>query len=387
MQIDGGVASPTAAGDGAIEQYSAVIKYQTRCLKLLFEEAYRNRAYGCQLTPDCIFSDGMVATMLLCTAAGYQLVMAPSLRQREETVLEQLARLGYLDAAAPASRTGKPLAIPQRVVAELFALHLHPEMSVFEYGHPKPTRPFVFPFCYWRVPGNRGIILHEFFGSPVVMDFTALRPEHAECLEHDDYENVYLGQNFFRDGKKAYFVQDSDEFCILSLTPVAANFAAPGNPAARPAWRQAYAQLCNMRESMNHYVARQWEPVRRDLFRASFRLHSKDIDDVWRREEKRIDRLIALAVGDYFCADRTPAGGIRSFLFETATRKAALAWLGHKATLPRHFFDVLKLILRRAFLALSGDAATWRWIGWRLRKLAAVITGRPFQEPRPPSPE
>jgi hypothetical protein len=335
VEVQRGEASPTNAESGAIGQYSSVIKHQTTCLRLLFEKAYSNRSYGCLLSPDCIISDGMVATMIRYVRDGFQFVMCSALRQKEEPVLADLERMGYLRAGERASLTGFPLEIPPRVAADLFVRHLHPEMAAFEYASPKPTRPFISPFCYWRVPGGRGMILHEFFGVPVVIDFDSVRPDHAECLKRDDYENVYLMENFFRDYKgNVAFVRDSDEFNIISITPEAANFSASTVHAqGDPLWKRTFAQLCDIRDSMAYYVGLRWAPVRRDLFLEPFRLHAGDIDETWLREERWAARVISLVVGDYRHADGTPTldgigavvrSGARMVLFETSKRMAVV---------------------------------------------------------------
>jgi hypothetical protein len=48
------------------------------CLKKLLETAYLAQAYGVQLVPDTIFSDGMVASLMKYAQAGYHLVLCSS---------------------------------------------------------------------------------------------------------------------------------------------------------------------------------------------------------------------------------------------------------------------------------------------------------------------
>jgi hypothetical protein len=402
VEVEHGEASPTSTESGAIGQYSSVIKHQTTCLKRLFDEAYRNRSYGCLLSPDCIISNGLVAAMIRYVQNGFQFVMCPALRQKEESVLADLERMGYLRAGERASLTGRPLEIPPRVAADLFVRHLHPEMAAFEYTSPKPTRPFISPFCYWRVPGGRGMILHEFFGVPVVIDFESVRPDHSECLNRDDYENVYLMENFFRGyNGRVEFVRDSDEFNIISITPEAANFSAStAHTQGDPLWKRTFAQLCDIRDSMAFYVGLKWAPVRRDLFLKPFRLHVSDIDEIWLKEERRAARIISLVVGDYRHANRSPVldcidpivrSGARMVLFETSKRMAVIGAVRGAAVRALAARSRLTALMRqrtaglvRGLRASVLNRAVIVGIARRLLGPAIRLVRRPFRGPPPP---
>src|SRR5208282_2286173 len=117
IEIDLGIQSPTSADGEASAKYASVLQYLTPCLKKLLEAAYSARAYGFQLCPDTLFSDGIVASLLKYAQAGYHLVLCPALRQTEEAVLVDLQKRGLLPAMDRLSKTGQALTIPPRLMA------------------------------------------------------------------------------------------------------------------------------------------------------------------------------------------------------------------------------------------------------------------------------
>jgi hypothetical protein len=287
-------------------EYATILAHQTRSLKRLFETAYAHQAFGSAVWPDTILSDGMVAALLRFIDAGHRLVMQPTIRLAEEGVISDLTAMGLMPPGARLSITAEALNVPPRVVADLSVRHLHPEVQNFEEGHPcQPLHP---PYRFWRVPNRHGIILHVFFATPVLIDFTAVPADHAACLDDADWESVYIGRNFSQCGG-LHVVQDSDECGILSVTPTATDRSVP-YPTRRFGGRlmPTGALLGNLRHSLATYTRRQRDAVRRDLFRVSVRWHAEDVDEVWRQEESRIAGLIERAAGDYYAdGSRFPA--------------------------------------------------------------------------------
>jgi hypothetical protein len=278
--------------------YAAALSRQTRCLKLLFEAAYPGRPYGCLLLPDLVVSDGFVAALERYAVAGHRLVLLPALRQVEEDVLAELENSGLTPAGVHGSRTMLPITIPPRTLADLAVRHLHPEVLAFEEGHPR--QPLYPPFRFWRVPNRNGLVLHTFFGLPILMDFEAVLADHTECLDHADYEAVYLGRNFSHCGG-LHIVQDSDECGILSLTEKSVNRSASRHIKRFGAnWMPQLALLANLRQTLSRYVRPHCDLVRRDLFCAAVRWHGDDLDEEYTNEEARIAALIARAAGDYY---------------------------------------------------------------------------------------
>jgi hypothetical protein len=188
-----------------------------------------------------------------------------------------------------------PLAVPPRVLAGLAVRHLHPEVSIFEDGHPE--MPFVPPYRFWRVPGHNGIILHSFYGVPLLMDYGAIETHDLSCLDEDAYENVYLRRNFYREGG-LHVVRDSDEFAILSVTPE----AVCQKPTSRlPLGSLARLDPCvSIRVSMGMYARHDRDALKRDTFRQPIRWHADDLDAAWHAQERMVEATVERAVGDYF---------------------------------------------------------------------------------------
>ena len=294
-------------------------------------------------------------------AAGYHIVMQPTVRLAEEGVLADLKAMGLLSDEHRLSLTAEAITVPPRVVADLSVRHLHPELEVMTEGHPQ--QGLYPPYRIWRVPNRRGFILHVFFGTPVLMDFAAVPSNHASCLERRDWESVYIGSNFSKCGG-LYVVADSDEAGILSITPTAVN-RTPSSTTPRfgASWMPGYALLCNLRGAIAFYCRGEYDVVRRDMFRASICWHPDDIDEVWRREESRIVKLIERAAGDYYAH-----GSAFPPRFSTDLRYFPLDFINVLQHMIRFFRGSLGATIR----ALAGnreDAA-------RIRQKAGAILGR-----------
>jgi len=382
------VGDPQALPEGEIfAQYNTTIWHQNHCQKKMVEVAYRDRAYGCLLCPDFILSDNLVATLLKYAREGYHLVLCPALRQKQEAVLEELRRRGLLDETRRLSQTAQALTLTPRDAADLFVRHLHPEMWSFEEGgdHVPPPRS---PFYYWRVPGERGMLLHTFFGIPILMDYAVIPADHAQCLDRDTLENIYYSRNFA--DRKWRVIEDSDETCMVSLTPESTSFTETEKEHPLLGRLFGYSRLRNLRESMKYYAGRNRDTMRRDLFRMPIRLHKAGLDEVWANVERRSNLMIRLAVGDYYRVSRPPhtkrfpaepSLDPRAVLMDIPARIYASV-----AALNRHLGFAISIVGRRVGLLLCGDHAALKWWRWRLRKLVAGMMRRPFEEPRPPMP-
>ena len=291
--------------EGKDSGYAAALHRQTRCLKLLFQTAYPSRPYGCLLLPDLIVSDGFVAALLRAAASGERLMVLPALRQVEESVLGELTATGLMSTAGRQPEMAQPITLSPRTVASLALRHLHPEVAIFEEGHP--LQPLYPPFRFWRVPNRDGIILHGFFGLPILMDFAAMPADHADCLDDYDYETIYLGRNF-PDGAPSV-ITDSDECGILSLAEKSLDRSTPRlSERFGLGLTPQYALLANLRQNIARYCRPHRDLVRRDLFRRTVFWHADDLDDAYRRKEDQIQNLIERAAGDYYASGtRLPA--------------------------------------------------------------------------------
>jgi hypothetical protein len=371
----------TDAEKGSAAHYAATIHHLHHCLKKLFQASSVRRGYGSLLLPDVIFSDFTVASLLNRARQGCELVLFPSLRETAEEVLDDLRRQGYLPAGARLSLT----ADAQRAMADLVTRHLHPEMLPYDQARSVPLS--VMPFLYWRVRGDRGLIMHTFVMMPALLDFAAVPEGHAEHLDRGDIEKDYVGENFAR-CDRIHVVQDSDEFTTMSLASRSSNWA-PSRAESQPtfAWTSKLRRLSSIRESMRFYVDASRDTVSRDLFRLPVRWHRDELDEVWFEDEHRIDRMIDRAVGDYYRAaevSRTNFPSRRTVFDYAAIADALLRRLFTAVgSLQR---QLLELRRRLWLAAVRGDPAAKRWFMWRLQVFWRRLRGYTTHPPRPDVP-
>jgi hypothetical protein len=281
-----------------VARYTAVLQHMDASFRMLLEAAYHPSCYGSLLHPDTIISDGMIASMLKSAREGYHLLLCSALRQSEEGVLAHLRALGLLPHNSPLSASGQPLTIPPRLGAHLAVRYLHRDVSALEEG--APGQPFLAPYRYWRMPEERGILLHTFFGQPVCIDFSVISPDHTRCMDGGAFENVYISSNF-RGSHAIRMVPDSDEFTVLSLTPQATAMHAMPEPLQQrqSSPRRNYGQLCSIRRSFEFYAVQSNDFVKGHIFRIPVRWHAQDLDSVWMNEERRVRHLLERALNDY----------------------------------------------------------------------------------------
>lgn len=281
-----------------VARYAVVLQHMDASFRMLLEAAYDPSCYGSLLHPDTIISDGMVASMLQSAREGYHLLLCSALRQSEEGVLAHLRALGLLPQNSRLSATGQPLSIPPRLAGDLAVRYLHADVSALEEG--APNQPFLPPFRYWRMPEERGILLHTFFGQPVLIDFGVVTADHTRCMDRGAFENVYISSNFSK-SHAIRMVPDSDEFTVLSLTPETSLMHARGASLqrSRTSLRRSYDQLCSIRRSFEFYALQNNDFVKGHLFPIPVRWHAQDLDAVWINNERRVGQLLELALKDY----------------------------------------------------------------------------------------
>jgi hypothetical protein len=354
--------------------YAANVRHEQMAFRMLLEAAYNRAALGCLLSPDVLAPDGTIEALLSRARDGWQLVLCPSLRQIEDKVIFELGELGIIPAGGRLSHTAREIVIPKRTAARLLVQHLHPNLSRFEEGaKDQPPNP---PFRYWR--SQDGLILHSFFGTPVLIDFSCVPDNHTACLDNEHmFESTYLPRNF-AGCKKIYVVRDSDEFALLSLTG-----AEPGQQAKPvPGY---FRSICNIRQSHLIYTNDGKDPVRSAVSHGVTCWHGENKSLRLRRLERKVIRLLQESIGDYW---RGEPSRRRRLLYEIVPQiqlAEVIGCLGHPLTLRQRAklaqFTRLGNLVRHAYLAAIGNADSQRWLNWTLRKYKARLTGRSFDEP------
>jgi hypothetical protein len=241
-------------------------------MSMMLKPALDARAYGSFFSPDTIVSDGMVLSLIDHVAKGHQLLLCPVLRQSEEPCISELQSRGYIGG------NGSAIIVPQRVLADLIVRHLHPDMHRYEQGHW--AQPDVPPFRYWKI--GAGMILHTFCSVPVLLDYAAVRPadvKKATTFVEEAYAPVVFGHC------DMHVVNDSDEFCILSLTPASVS---------RMPQELASKQISDIRPDIasSRYLYTQGMQKRTELFRHSIRWHADDIEADFSATDRCIQAIV-----------------------------------------------------------------------------------------------
>jgi hypothetical protein len=351
------------------DQYSVTIRHQDKCRRILCETAYAAGGYGCALLPDIIVSDGMVAAMLRSARNGDQLLLCMSLRQVEEGVLQDLLSRRLLPLNQLLSTTAGALTLSPRLAAEICVRHLHPELESFEEASPDAHRcP---PFCIWRVPGDRGIIMHTHFAVPILMDFTAVSPDHLACLDRAAFENIYVFANFSK-CKRMRVLRDSDEFVMLSLTPLAVNWSPPTKAGRRKhVLQRRHERTLAIRRIFKLYAGSKDDRIKHEIFRTPFRYHSSEIDEVFAREERRIRRQVQWAAGDYLAA--SAAGRDFPPRINRDPRYLPLDIMIEQWAWPRILWSRIRTVLGAA----AGNPEDKARVRQKIHKISSRFVGRP----------
>lgn len=297
------------------------IQHQDVALKLLASAAFQGKGYGSLMWPDCIVSDGMVASLIKHARAGRHLVLCPALRQTEESAISELKSRGYLSDGSSSVGDATTISIPQRVLADLMVRHLHPEMAKFEEG--APGQPLLAPFRYWRLPNDIGIILHTFHASPMLLDYGAVETHDLACLDRGSFEDVYVAHNFGAVGG-VHVVRDSDEFCIASFTPAAVgqiSTAIPANESDTNA--EGFVRCCTTAVSISFHAAQ--KPLKRMLLQQSVRWHGREFDQAAIQDEDRISTFIDRAV--QYSSHTRPVGTILSAYLKSPLFASSIPYL------------------------------------------------------------
>lgn len=234
--------------------------------------AHADRAYGVILAPDMVLSDGAVAALDRRARAGAKVVLAPACRFAQEACFAGFAAEGLL---AP----GRPFAVPPRKLVAMTFAHPHPETACFEFDSPE--------FCdvattaLWRIPGDRGALLHSFFWAPLLIDFGGIGRHHADYFDSGGTtDGRYLALHFNPD-RDVDVVADSDELYMASFTPAAEYYY----PVTR-SWQKSSPLFATryktylLQKTLHGPMG---DAFKRRLYAIPVLIHSGEITDAWRK--------------------------------------------------------------------------------------------------------
>lgn len=340
--------------------------------KLATEMCHRDRAYGVFLTPDLMVSDGTVEALQRYARTGAKVVLVAALRFAEEPLFEHLDHMGILKAGKPC-RDGAPLVITSREMVAACINSFHSESQRYEFEAPYFT---TFPSaCWWKVPGEDGIVVHSLSWAPFLFDYAAIDQHDTSALETWTMDGDYVFQNF-RSGSDIHVVADSDEMMLVSWAPLADR---PQSLFANP-----LKQLPFIGELIKGGILRAsllsgiFDPLKLRIFFQPVRWHAQAITPAWAETEARARRVLRRYVWD---VDPSTA---RESCLTMRVRKLLLVPIVFLARIWRVVAELSQYrsrLVARLLSALHGDREAWGRIARRVRIMFRWILGAEIRNP------
>ncbi len=340
--------------------------------KIACDMAFREKAFGVVITPDCMFSDGSVAHLQELARNGVQVVLTAALRLGEEPFFDNLKRLGLLPTEGR-GESGRPLTISGRQMVEAAVDSFHTETLSYEWAAPYTTP--ISPAAWWRVPGENGVLLHSMSWAPVLLDYSSVERHDTSTLDNWTIDGDYLFKNI-SNSAKLHVVQDSDELFLASWGPMGDR---PFKPFALFQSKYGKRLGANLRAQQFRasFYSPIFDPLKRTIFFLPVRWHARDLNDKWCMVEREALNALLRWV--------SPPGTDRERRVSFSHRLTApflnfgLAMIRWGGTFLVHRAE----IKRRVGQALRGDTFAVRRILWNLRREMLVLAGR-LPTDRPP---
>jgi hypothetical protein len=251
------------------------------------EITYRDKAYGIALTPDLLVSDGSIEAVQKHALAGKHLVYTAALRFAEENLFHELAAQGIVNDQDRKSMTGDPLVASGRQLIKAGLRSLHSETMRYEWDAPYFTD---FPVaCFWRVPGEEGIVLHSFSWAPFLLDYSIVNDHNTDTFDEWTFDGDYVYKNFYN-AKNIHIVQDSDEIMLVSWAPWADK-----ELSLEPARRNTSRFLARMNKGMalyDIYHSDIMDPLKRKIFQHSVYWHAGSVTEAYKKTDSKVSKLV-----------------------------------------------------------------------------------------------
>lgn len=158
--------------------------------------ATRNEAFYITNPADMIWSDGSFKTVARHLAAGKKSIYAMFARVVDDV---------FTDDANSYRRDGNVIEIPARTMIGMTMRHMHPFHAA--YLRDSNQYPFHYEYVYWPVKGE-GLLMRT-FATTVLGFYPAI----------DSVTSNYTLTEI-RDPQDVVFIDDSDDMCGVSLTPL-----------------------------------------------------------------------------------------------------------------------------------------------------------------------
>jgi hypothetical protein len=335
--------------------------------------AYRDKAYAIFMTPDLMVSDGTVSALCKHAGAGVKVVLAAALRFGEEPLFQNLQSLRLIRNGEKLSESGDPLTLTGRQMVMVGLRSFHSESKRYEWQASYFTS---FPCaCWWRVPGEEGIVLHCLSWAPFLCDYAAINDHDTSVFDTWTLDGDYIYRNF-GDGQGVHVVTDSDEMMLLSWAPLADR---PQSLAFNP--MKGLPVVGNLIKGgilRAVVLSGIFDDLKARIFFKTVRWHSRDITDAWKETEATATKTLLHYLPDIEMSHRVPTGpdcgdklaGIQRIIFLGAIATLGRVWIGIS-----HLYQHRDRVRQRLTLALHGDRDARARISRRIRIVWKLLRG------------
>lgn len=338
--------------------------------KLVTQMAFENGAYAVLLTPDLILSDGTIALVQDRALEGAQLVFSAALRFGEEPLFEHLGELGIASRSSRLGDEGRALVATGRQLVHAGIRSFHSETLTYEWDAPYfSTLPQA---CWWRVPGEDGVIVHSLSWAPILVDYGAVSEHDTSVMDRWTIDGDYIHRNLGL-GARMHVVQDSDEAFLVSWAPLqdrAVSLAR--NSRFTGLFTGQLLKGLSLHEALGHPT---FDPLKRRLFAKPVYWHADEIrGERWSAIERKAAGILQ-RYGGTLIGDAAQRGEARSLASLTVNVARIIRAFYVVPELSRHYWNHRKRVIGIAREALAGDQGARERVRRSLRNLAARIWG------------
>jgi len=248
---------------------------------------YRDKAYGIALTPDLLISDGSIEAIQKHALEGKHIVYTAALRFAEELLFDELKKLGVINGGRRNSLNAEPLIATGRELVKAGLKSFHSETMRYEWDAAYFTD---FPVaCFWKVPGEDGIILHSFSWAPFLLDYSIVDDHKTDTFDEWTFDGDYVYKNFYH-AKDVHIVQDSDEIMLVSWAPWKDK-----ELSLEPQRRNTIPLLSRLNKGLvlyGIYNSTIMDPLKKKIFHYPVRWHAGSVTDNFKKIEQKVSKLI-----------------------------------------------------------------------------------------------
>lgn len=253
--------------------------------QLATELCFRDKAYGLALTPDLLLANGTLANVQNRAQMGYTVILCAALRFAEEKFFHQLHPLC---SRSFQEDSAEPLTLSSRQLVQLSLHSFHSETETYDFE--SPYFAVKTPIALWRLPDQKGMIIHSLSWCPLLIDYSAIVKHSTLALETWTMDGDYIHSNFDY-SERIYVCTDSDEMMLLSWAPLAYQ-AVPVKAGNLRRWWPSLCPIINRYFLQETLIYPIFDPLKLCLFPKAVRWHIDDLDDSWQFIEKKIQRAL-----------------------------------------------------------------------------------------------